>query len=141
MTAMRDFSPTMDGVMFQASKRLLATIVNVEISRNSCRFLQKKELRLGRRRRRVVKVVKKKLPSVFTCPSCGEEAIRVKLPTGAGVAVVQCGACGLKREFQATPSSQIVDVYCMFTDSYYTKAKAPTESVPAQNPQPATPPA
>jgi transcription elongation factor Elf1 len=78
---------------------------------------------LGRRRRRVVKVVKKKLPSVFTCPVCGEEAIRVKLPQGAGPAIVQCGSCGLKREFEATPSSQIVDVYCMFTDSFYGKEK------------------
>lgn len=86
--------------------------------------------RLGRRRRRVVKVVKKKLPSVFTCPSCGEEAIRVKLPQTTGPATVQCGACGLKREFEATPSSQIVDIYCMFTDAYYAKEK------PAESPQP-----
>jgi transcription elongation factor Elf1 len=82
---------------------------------------------LGRRRRRVVKVVKKKLPSVFTCPQCGEEAIRVKLPQGAGPAIVQCGSCGLKREFQATPSSQIVDIYCMFTDGFYGKSKTTVE--------------
>ncbi len=78
---------------------------------------------MGRRRRRVVKVVKKKLPSVFTCPSCGEEAIRVKLPQGSGPAIAQCGACGLKREFEVTPSSQVVDVYNMFTDAYYSKDK------------------
>ena len=87
-----------------------------------------KELKVGRRRRRVIKVVKKKLPTVFTCPVCGEEAIRVKLPDGSGPAIVQCGACGLKREFEATPSSQIVDVYCMFTDSFYGKDKAKTET-------------
>jgi len=79
---------------------------------------------VGRRRRRVIKVVKKKLPSVFTCPSCGEEAIHVKLPQDAGPAIVQCGSCGLKREFEATPSSQVVDIYCMFTDSFYTKEQA-----------------
>ena len=90
---------------------------------------------MGRRRRRVIKVVKKKLPSVFTCPVCGEEAIRVKLPDGEGPAIVQCGACGLKREFAATPSSQIVDVYCMFTDSFYGKEKqqAPTPAPPVEN--------
>ncbi|MGA2627997.1 MAG: hypothetical protein ACLP5V_14820 [Candidatus Bathyarchaeia archaeon] len=82
---------------------------------------------MGRRRRRVIKVVKKKLPSVFTCPVCGEEAIRVKLPQGAGQAAVQCGSCGLKREFEATPSSQIVDIYCMFMDSFYVKDKAQTQ--------------
>jgi transcription elongation factor Elf1 len=75
----------------------------------------------------VVKVVKKKLPSVFTCPQCGEEAIRVRLPQGAGPAIVQCGSCGLKREFQATPSSQIVDIYCMFTDTFYGKEVIPAE--------------
>jgi transcription elongation factor Elf1 len=82
---------------------------------------------LGRRRRRVIKVVKKKLPSVFTCPQCGEEAIHVKLPQGSGPATVQCGSCGLKQEFQATPSSQIVDIYCMFTDTFYGKDKPPVE--------------
>jgi len=65
--------------------------------------------------------VKKKLPSVFTCPACGEEAIRVKLPQGAGPAIVQCGSCGLKKEFEATPSSQAVDIYNKFTDSFYAK--------------------
>jgi transcription elongation factor Elf1 len=75
----------------------------------------------------VIKVVKKKLPSVFTCPQCGEEAIRVKLPQGGGTAIVQCGSCGVKREFEATPSSQIVDIYCMFTDTYYGKPSPPAE--------------
>ena len=82
---------------------------------------------MGRRRRRVIKVVKKKLPTVFACPSCGEETIRVKLPQTSGPAIVQCGSCGIKREFEATPSSQIVDIYCMFTDSFYSKEKAQTE--------------
>ena len=82
---------------------------------------------MGRRRRRVIKVVKKKLPSVFTCPQCGEEAIRVKLPQGAGAAIVQCGSCGLKQEFQAVPSNQVVDIYCMFTDTFYGKNKPPAE--------------
>lgn len=95
----------------------------------------RKGIALGRRRRRVVKVVKKKLPSVFTCPQCGEEAIRVKLPQGAGPATVQCGSCGLNREFQATPSSQVVDIYCMFTDSYYGKDKPAVEKPEQPAPQ------
>jgi transcription elongation factor Elf1 len=93
---------------------------------------------LGRRRRRVVKVIKKKLPSVFTCPSCGEESIRVKLPQGSGPATVQCGACGLKREFEATPSSQIVDIYCKFTDAYYSKEKPPEAPKQTSEPPPQT---
>jgi transcription elongation factor Elf1 len=90
---------------------------------------------LGRRRRRVIKVVKKKLPTVFACPSCGEESIRVKLPQTAGPAIVQCGSCGLKQEFEATPSSQIVDIYCKFTDAFYSKEKPPAEKAE----QPASP--
>ena len=85
---------------------------------------------MGRRRRRVVKVVKKKLPSVFTCPSCGEEAIRVIMPQGSGPAVVQCGSCGLKREFEAHPSTEIVDIYCKFTDEFYS-SKKPAEPAAA----------
>jgi transcription elongation factor Elf1 len=95
---------------------------------------------LGRRRRRVIKVVKKKLPSVFTCPQCGEEAIRVKLPQGAGPAIVQCGSCGLKREFEATPSSQIVDIYCMFTDTFYARDKPAVEESKREAEQPASAP-
>ncbi|HKM75483.1 MAG TPA: hypothetical protein VJZ32_03605 [Candidatus Bathyarchaeia archaeon] len=80
---------------------------------------------MGRRRRRVVKAVKKKLPTVSTCPSCGDEAIRVVLPQGSGPALVQCGSCGLKREYEASPSSEIVDIYCKFTDDYYASNKPP----------------
>jgi transcription elongation factor Elf1 len=101
---------------------------NVEITGGRSVFEVEKEIGLGRRRRRVIKVVKKKLPSVFTCPVCGEEAIRVKLPIGGGPAVVQCGSCGLKREFEATPSSQIVDIYCMFTDAFYGKKAQPEQA-------------
>ena len=90
---------------------------------------------MGRRRRRVIRIVKKKLPTVFTCPVCSEDAMKVTLPKGAGVAVVQCAACGAKDEFvsprdefDVPRSTQMVDVYCKFTDKYYATGK----------PQPAT---
>lgn len=89
---------------------------------------------MGRRRRRVIKVVKKKLPTVFSCPSCGEESIRVKLPQGSGPAIVQCGSCGLKQEFEASPSSQIVDIYCRFTDAFYSKGKPQAEKAEQTTP-------
>jgi len=85
---------------------------------------------LGRRRRRVVKVVKKKLPTVFVCPSCGEEAVKIiKEPTRF---IVHCGACGLKDELEAVRSSQPVDVYCKFTDKFYTTGK-PASSQTAEH--------
>ena len=83
---------------------------------------------MGRRRRRVIRIVKKKLPTVFTCPVCSEEAVKVTLPKGAGMALVQCAACGAKDEFEVSRGTEMVDVYCRFTDKYYATGR----------PQPAT---
>jgi len=80
---------------------------------------------MGRRRRRVIKVVKKRLPTVFSCPSCGEEAVKVVVSRSSSNATVQCAACGLEEVVEASPSDQMVDVYCRFTDRFYT-AKGPS---------------
>ena len=101
---------------------------------------------MGRRRRRIVKVVKKKLPTVFSCPSCGEEAVRVVMSRSKGKAIVQCAACGLKQEVGTSPSDQMVDVYCRFTDQFYgvrepstpILPQAPTQIAPEGQAQPET---
>ena len=101
---------------------------------------------MGRRRRRIVKVVKKKLPTVFSCPSCGEEAVRVVMSRSKGKAIVQCAACGLKQEVGTSPSDQMVDVYCKFTDQFYgvrepstpTPPQVPTQIAPEGQAQPET---
>ncbi|HZY93694.1 MAG TPA: transcription elongation factor 1 family protein [Candidatus Bathyarchaeia archaeon] len=74
---------------------------------------------MGRRRRRVVRIVKKKLPTVFVCPRCGEEAVRVTIAKDTGKATVLCALCNLKSEFQAHPAAQPIDVYSYFTDVFY----------------------
>ncbi len=74
---------------------------------------------MGRRRRRVIRIVKKKLPTVFVCPKCGEEAVRVTIAKDTGKAVVMCSQCQLKDEFQAHPAAQMIDVYSYFTDRFY----------------------
>lgn len=74
---------------------------------------------MGRRRRRVVKIVKRKLPKVFDCPKCGENSIRITLSKEAKKALVQCGSCGLKEEFEISKSSEEIDVYCKFTDKMH----------------------
>jgi len=79
---------------------------------------------MGRRRRRVVKIVKKKLPTIFTCPVCGEESVKVILKTGSGKAVIQCGSCKLKEELAVPRSASMVDAYCTFTDKFYSGAEA-----------------
>ncbi|MHA1208772.1 MAG: hypothetical protein ACTSRF_06010 [Candidatus Freyarchaeota archaeon] len=50
---------------------------------------------MGRRRRRkVLRRPERKIPTIFTCPSCGEESVKVEINKNEGYAIVGCGACG-----------------------------------------------
>ena len=84
---------------------------------------------MGRRRRRVVRIVKKKLPTVFICPRCGEEAVRVTIAKDTGHAIVLCALCNLKDDFPAHPAAQAIDVYSYFTDKFY-GVKEPRAIIP-----------
>jgi transcription elongation factor Elf1 len=78
---------------------------------------------MGRRRRKkVVKLVRRKLPKVFTCPKCGGQSIKVTIDAVNKVANIICSLCGLKGELPVTPSTEAVDVYCQFTDKFYAEA-------------------
>ena len=108
---------------------------------------------MGRRRRRVIRIVKKKLPTVFVCPRCGEEAVKVTIAKDTGRATVLCAMCNLKDEFAAHVAAQPIDVYSYFTDRFYGVkdprpiiprereiSRIPSEEEPAEEVAPPEPP-
>ena len=74
---------------------------------------------MGRRRKKVVHIPKKRLPKFFSCPKCGKETVRVEIFREASRAVAGCSSCGFQEEFQVKPAQSEVDVYCMLTDRVY----------------------
>ena len=74
---------------------------------------------MGRRRRKVIRIPRRKLPAVFLCPKCGKQAIKVDMFKGEGVAEINCGSCGLNDEVRIEKPLATVDAYCRFTDRFY----------------------
>ena len=74
---------------------------------------------MGRRRRKAVKIIRRRLPEFYLCPRCGKNTVRATIKKKQDQVVVVCGSCGLKANFQAGPQMAEVDAYCLFVDGYY----------------------
>jgi transcription elongation factor Elf1 len=76
---------------------------------------------LGRRRKKVVKVPRKGLPKIYSCPKCGEESVRVVISRQDHTALVTCGneKCGISANVTVSNVEQAVDAYCKFADMYH----------------------
>lgn len=72
---------------------------------------------MGRRRRRVIRVVKRKLPKVFGCPNCGVTGIKVQM-VEANKARISCGNCRLTLEYEFSGRKEVIDIYNEFVDQF-----------------------
>ena len=78
---------------------------------------------MGRRRKKVVHIPKKRLPKFFSCPRCGKETVLVEITREDSRAVARCSSCSLQEEFPIKKAQGEVDVYCMLTDRVYSTLK------------------
>jgi transcription elongation factor Elf1 len=78
---------------------------------------------MGRKRKRVVHIPKKRLPKFFSCPICGKETVGVKISRETARAMAGCSSCGLNEEFPIKPAQTEVDIYCMLTDKVFSSPK------------------
>ena len=74
---------------------------------------------MGRRRKQVEKIVRRRLPELYVCPKCGKNTVKATINKKREVAIVICSSCGLNSSFPVTPQMSSVDAYCKFTDRYY----------------------
>lgn len=74
---------------------------------------------MGRRRKKVEKIIKKTLPEFYLCPKCGKNTMKATLNRKEGKASVVCGNCGLKSILEITNQMEEIDAYNRFIDSYY----------------------
>jgi transcription elongation factor Elf1 len=74
---------------------------------------------MGRKRQKVVKIIKKKLPDQYLCPKCGMNTVGIILHPKEGFARIICSNCGLKEQFPIPENVDPVDAYCIFVDQFY----------------------
>ena len=83
---------------------------------------------MGRRRKKVVRIPRRRLPKRFSCPKCGKETVSVEIRRNEALASVGCSNCGLKDIFPIKTAQAEIDAYCMFTDKIYGVAEKSSTS-------------
>jgi len=74
---------------------------------------------MGRRRRKkVIKIVKPKIPDVFTCPICGAKSLNVTIKKKEKIGVVICGSCGVNWSTELSGFEERIDIYHKFFDAF-----------------------
>ena len=74
---------------------------------------------MGRRRRRKeIRPPPRKLPKIYSCPSCGAQTVVVNIDKKNMTAVVKCGTCGITWETEVKSYEEKIDVYNRFVDKY-----------------------
>ena len=74
---------------------------------------------MGRRRRKVVKVVRRRLPELYLCPKCGKNTVKATVNKKKERVAVICSNCGLNAAYPIDTSMAEVDAYCAFVDAFY----------------------
>lgn len=73
----------------------------------------------GRKRKKVVKRIRKSIPKIFSCPSCGEKTLGISIDRNSGKATIKCGRCNIEDTVQVSRVEEAVDAYGRFVDKYY----------------------
>ncbi|MEM1538525.1 MAG: hypothetical protein QXK12_02440 [Candidatus Nezhaarchaeales archaeon] len=72
-----------------------------------------------KRRRKIIKRLPKRIPSVFTCPNCDSKSVTVEIDRKQEKAIVKCGNCGIWAEVPSPPIYEEVHAFNKFVDLYY----------------------
>jgi transcription elongation factor Elf1 len=82
---------------------------------------------MGRKRQKVVKIIKKKLPDQYLCPNCGMNTVGIILHPSEGYARIICSSCSLQKQFPVPGNTDAVDAYCIFVDQFYGVEEPPKQ--------------
>lgn len=71
-----------------------------------------------RRKKKVIKIYKPKIPTVFICPICGNKSLNIKIQRKKKMGAVFCGSCNVKWEANLQGFEEKIDIYHKFFDAF-----------------------